>query len=186
MPINGGRTVPAFKERPTEIGQIRVEVPGGDDPSGVKTMVGVDLDDVLRQIVWDLMAERGWAENISKAAKHLGVPQRTLADFMDQSRERGLRVETLSRICAALKSTPVDILRRHEFYRPESADYAPAIDQPAYDSLRAVLTPQDAQRLYRIAQVLNDRQALKAQLDALESALAITQPPKKARKSAER
>jgi DNA-binding Xre family transcriptional regulator len=126
------------------------------------------LDDVLRAIVWDMKLEHAW--NTTRAAKQLGLRQQTLATFLDEKLP-GTTLDTLSRICAALKTDPVELFRRHERYKPETR--APFAEDTIFDRFRALLTVDHARRLARLLEVLIDRQALAKVIEAAEVALQV-------------
>jgi DNA-binding Xre family transcriptional regulator len=162
----------AFKtERPREIRDVEVPVAGG------RKHRGANLDDVLRQILWDLAEREGWSEN--KAASNLGVPQATLHDFMAGAKDgKSLKLQSVSRICAALKTSPVDLFRLHERYRPEARDEATFAEDLVFDRFRALLSHQSARRLVRLIEIWNDRGSLPSQLDAWEKSHSSASPSK--------
>lgn len=156
-----------------EVGRITIAVPG-EDGGAPKRVTGPDLDDVLRDLVDLLIAEFGWT-GVSHAADNFGLKQRSLADFMDGT-TASAKVLLLSHVCAATKLTPVKLFRLHPLYRPETREAAEQIDDPAFDRLRAVLTANQAKRLARIVQVMNETGAFEKFLAAQESLLRIDDP----------
>lgn len=160
------------RPRQDRIREVEVEIPG--EGTERRRQRGASLDDVLRQIVWDMAARSDWS--LSETARRLGVPQPTLQEFFDPAHERGMTLDTLSKVCAALKLSPVDLFRLHERYKPENRDEATFVEDLIFDRFRTVLTPPAARRLVRLIEVWNDRDALASQLDAWERAAGIKKP----------
>ena len=155
-----------------DIGEIVVSVPGdGDETVDLR---GADLDQVLRWIVEQLMAENAW--NHLSASKQLGLPNRTLKDWLE-GKTKSTAIHTLSTICVALKSTPVALFRRHPRYQPETAEAQRFAEDAAYDRLRSVFSVAQARRLSRIGEVLKDRGLLEKAIALFEGMLGIQEAP---------
>ena len=154
-------------ERP-QVRTVTVEVPSVSSPSGIAKRDGANIDDVVRAIIWDFKEEvhewSSWAE----AARHLGVPQQTLSDFMNDP-ESGTRILTLSRICAALQMSPVDLLQLHERYHPESRGDTPFAADVVYNRFRALLDVRQASRLARMLELAQGSDLLEKALDFAEA-----------------
>lgn len=157
-----------FRDRPTEVRTVAVNVP--IDGEAKRELTGVLIDDVLRQVLWDIRTANGW-KSTAETARRLGIPQQTLTAFFDREILGGMRLETLSRVCAALRTSPVDLLRRHEKYRPENKEDAPFAEDLIFDRFRSILTPATARRLVRILETMIDRGALASTLDSWERGL---------------
>ena len=140
-------------------------------PSG-DIHVGVNLDDVLRVIVWDLKKQYGWSTNA--AARHLGIAQPTLADFLSDE-EKGMRVLSLSRMCAALKKTPTEFLKLHERY--DAGESVPFLEDAIFGRFRALLTRDQALDLIRVLETLNKRGSVPVVIEAAVRALGLDAPP---------
>ena len=93
-----------------------------------------------------------------------------MASFLDDSLA-GTRLETLSKICAALKIDPVRLLQRHERYNPESG--VAFAEDSVFDSFRALLERDEAARLIRILNALLERGATDQVFTAAEAMLGL-------------
>jgi len=162
--------VPEIKERPTEIRTVAVDVPNDRE-----THEGADLDDVLRQIVWDLKVAHEW-DSTAETARQLGVKQQTLSLFLDETLP-GTSLQTLSRICAALRTSPVDLFRKHERYGRLQGLEVRFAEDIVFDRFRALLTVDQARRLVTLIERLGSRHALAPVLDAADALLGAREEP---------
>lgn len=153
-----------ISERP-KVRSVEVEVPDGD---GISIREGANLDDVLRAIVWDLKNTVYKWPSTKSAANHLGVPQQTLSDFLDES-EPGTGLKTLSRVCAALQMSPVEVLQLHEKYHPESRGDSPFASDVIYNRFRSLIDLDQARKLVRIIELARERNLLDQALEFAEA-----------------
>ncbi len=154
-----------FKERP-DVQAIDVLIKTG---STEMKRQGADLDDVLRAVIFDIREDNKWGST-AETARRLGLPQQTLASFMDEKR-LGTSIATLSTICAALQQTPIEIFHRHERY-PVKDDARPSFaDDLIFNRFRAVLERGEASRLLRIVELAKDAGALGEILTTAEKIL---------------
>ncbi|MEM7233058.1 MAG: helix-turn-helix transcriptional regulator, partial [Planctomycetota bacterium] len=108
-----------FKKRP-EVREFAVEVTSEDGE--ISTSRGRDLDDVFRAILWDIQHEQDWTT--SEAAERLGIARSTYQSIMSDERyEAGktTNIENLSKVCAAMKISPIALFESHEAYSPEAS-----------------------------------------------------------------
>lgn len=151
-------------ERP-KVSTITVEVPDGPDRTVKRE--GANLDDVLRALVWDLKNEVYDWKSVAETARRLGLPQQTLNDFLGP-KQSGLRLETLSKVCAAIQMSPVELLQLHERYHPESRGDTPFAADLVYNGFRSVLNLDQAKRLLRLVELARDRELLDKALEFAE------------------
>jgi len=156
--------VAEIKDRPTEIRTVEVRIRNDRE-----VHAGADLDDVLRQIVWDLKVAHEW-EFTAEAARQLGLKQQTLSLFLDETLP-GTSLQTLSRICAALRTTPVDLFRKHERYGSLEGREVRFAEDIVFDRFRALLTVEQARRLVTLLERLGSKHALAPVLDAADALL---------------
>ncbi len=162
-----------IKERPT-VQEIKVRV---KTDKGSETRSGVDIDEILRAILFDMKRDNKWTST-AEMARRIGVPQQTLATFMDESGP-GTGIETISKVCAALRLSPIDLLQRHERYHPEQGGRTQFADDLVFDRFRAVLDRGEASRLVRVIELLRDSGAFEEVLTAAERILPGTLPARK-------
>lgn len=141
---------------------------------GEERRKGNNLDDVLRAIIWDIREKTGW-RSTTETARRMGLPQSTLALLMDESLP-GTSLDTLSRVCAALKLSPVELFRLHELYKGER-EFA---DDFVFNRFRSVLSRGEASRLLPLLEIAKDQGALDLVLTAAEK-LATQRPAKRKR-----
>jgi len=139
-------------------------------PGTKRKRKGANLDDVLRAIIWDLKRTRGW-KTTTEAAKHLGLPQSTLARILDEGLV-GTTVETVSKLCVVLKLSPISLFQLHERYSPSKRLSAGFAEDLVFDQFRAVLDDRgEASRVLRVLEVLKDLGLLEQVLDLAERLL---------------
>ena len=162
-----------MKQRPGPAGEVRVQVPGGE-------RTGPDLNDVLREMLWDLKERRGWTW--PETARRVGVPMSTLQGFfLEESkrdpRKRGMSLDSLSRVIAAYgHGNPVTFFAGHPLFRgrsPASASPELEADRRALDALCATVTAAQAVKLTALVETLIDRQAFDSWLDLTLKSLAV-------------
>jgi len=102
-----------LKKRP-RIQAIQFEV---EEAGRTKKKKGADLNDVLRGVLVDL--REAWSIPTKTLGKRLGLSQQTISKFLDADRPQGTRLDTLSKICAALNSGPGEVLSMHPDYEAE-------------------------------------------------------------------
>jgi len=164
-----------MKQRPGPAGVVRVEVPNGE-------RVGPDLNDVLREMIWDLKEQRGWTW--PETARRIAVPLNTLQGFFretdeadDSSRRPGISVASLSRVIAAYgHGNPVTFLASHPAFRgrsPASASPELEADRRALDALCATVTAAQAIKLTALIETLVDRHAFDSWLDLTLKSLGV-------------
>lgn len=150
----------ADEEKRPEFETMHVLVPG--DGGTEEKRFGADLNGIVRGILWDLKREREWPD-WKEAARHLGLPQQTLSRLMSGS--GGIKLETLSKVCAALQIEAPAFLQLHEHYSAEKRYAADAI----FDQFRAVLSRGEASRLLAVVGFLKRAGALDSALTTLET-----------------
>jgi len=164
-----------MKERPGPAAVVRVEVPNGE-------RFGPDLNDVLREMIWDLKERRGWTW--PETAKRIAVPLNTLQGFFretdpddDEARKPGMSVSSLSRVIAAYgHGNPVTFFASHPLFRGRStASASPELeaDRRALDALCSTVTAAQAVKLTALIETLVDRQAFDSWLDLTLKSLAV-------------
>ena len=95
-------------------------VPAAKGDSGGRR-TGFNLDDVLRGVLIEWKEARGYSTN--QAAHELGLRQQTLSSFLSEDEPRGCRLEFVSKVCAGMGITPIELFSRHEvFQEPDSQD----------------------------------------------------------------
>ncbi len=171
-----------IKERPS-VREVTVLVPGDGDRLSERS--GADLNDVLRAILWDLRDDYGW-KDWTAAAKALGLPQSSLSSFFQEEKvknpdgsttveRQGTRLETLSRICAAIRKDPIELFQRHERYAEEKR----FADDAIFDQFRTVLDRGEAARLLPVLVTLKARGALDLALQTMERIAGIERDTQK-------
>lgn len=176
-----------LKERPKRLRTVEVEVPGG------RVLSGYDMNDVVRQILWDEREQNQWATT-SETARYLGLQQQTLFSFFDEATDedddsegesprkgsgRGLNLRSLTRILIArTRGNPLQFFQKHPLFRsraPQQLD----VDHFSYDGLCSLLTPTQAQQLTRIVEALLDRpNGLNEFMTGTRALLGITEEAK--------
>ena len=78
---------------------------------------GLNLDDVLRGVLVQWKEKKGFSTN--QAAHELGVRQQTLSSFLSEDEPRGCRLEFVSKVCAGMGVTPIELFARHEIFQTE-------------------------------------------------------------------
>lgn len=147
--------------KPPRVREISVEV---ETERGKKSRrKGVSLDDVVRAVVWQLKRDRDLSQD--RMAKSLGLTQQNLARLLDEELH-GTSLDVLSRICAALRETPLQFLRRHKRYDGD-LDF---VDDRVYDKFRVLLNVNDAKDL--VAAMENAAEAGSFSV-ALQSAITL-------------
>ena len=140
-------------------------------PARVKTRSsrkGVDLNDVLREILQAIMQDRGLSEN--KLATLLGMNQRRVNAFLKG--ENGLQLSGLSQICAALEVTPIDLFLTHPRYGEKQAKLRVAKDA-LYDRFRALLTGAEARAIIQQIEGTKELGILPAVMDVINGFIEI-------------
>lgn len=123
--------------------------------------------DVIRDIVAIVCEERRWTT--ARLAQEIGVAQSGLHRFV--SADTDARVELLTRLCAGLDETPVELFARHPVYSsPRMADLRHAM---LADRLTHKLSPDEASELTLFVDEARNlgcyaavRAAIRATLDA--------------------
>lgn len=133
--------------------------------------IGVNLDDVVREILLSLKHQNRW-ESTAAMARRLGLKQQTVATFIDESRS-GTTIATLSTICAALQESPVAFFQRHERYRGDEDSHPRRHDDLIFSRFRALLDRGEAARLVHIIEAARDSGALPEILTAAERILPL-------------
>lgn len=166
--------------RPERVRQVRVSTPAG-------TREGSDLNDVLRQIIFDMKQANGWST--AQTAENLGMSQQTLYSFMEQDsvgaedeKGRGMSVRSLSKIIAARGTNPVLFFVSHPLYRSRSPLSIP-IDAYSYESLNALLSPQLAKDLAKIVEVFATRGTLEDFISTQKRNFGIADDKPRARRT---
>lgn len=124
-------------------GHPRVETVGPDDDRR-------DVhrqDDILRDIAWDLMEDSGWSQ--SELAEKSGLPQSTFNAALRG--QRGMGIEFLTGLCAAVDSDPIEVLTQHPLY----ADHARSVVRPKdrlFQRFQRALRNREANRLLQIVE----------------------------------
>ena len=93
--------------------KIRVKVPIGDGDTTTRT--GIDIDDVLRGVLVELRNK--WGCSTRQLAQRIGLPQQSISGYLDKRIDHSARIIMLSRICAALETTPGALLATAPAYR---------------------------------------------------------------------
>lgn len=150
--------------------ELTLDVPDETD----RDREGANLDDVLRAVIFDLRAAYGWGST-AETARHLGLKQQTLAQFMDE-KQPGTRLETLSRVCTAMRMSPVDIFQLHERYNPASRQGSPFAEDLIFNRFRAVLDVGKARKLLRVLEALRSRSLLDDAIALLERLVTDGKP----------
>lgn len=165
-----------MKTRPSRVRTIPIDLPGG------RTGEATDLNDVVRQVIWDMKEQFDW--NWSETARHLGIEIQTLNDFMEEQpegedeaeepapttkgkkrrRPKGISLYTLSKIVGArAHDNPILLFQRHQRYRGKSTltqSRTEIADAAAYDALCTLLTRTQAEHLTEIVDVLLGKKGL--------------------------
>lgn len=154
-----------FEKRP-KVNELRLKVLREGTMDEVR---GAVLDDVLRAILFDLVKREGWTQ--AEAGQRLGITQQNVARILDRERY-GTSLDVLSRMCAALRETPIDFFRRHERYRDVDNESAEAqyAEDAVFDGFRRVLTPGTAKRLLEILESIETPSELERLFKAAELA----------------
>jgi transcriptional regulator with XRE-family HTH domain len=149
-----------------------------DTDQGSRQATGVNLDDVVRAIIWDIRQDYGG--NQARTARRLGLQQQNLSRIESGG---GTSIESLSRICAALGEDPRAFFRRHELYRRTRGKTSQdrLAEDEIFRKLRLLLTPKSAKRLVNILDGLVERRVLVDSMNLAEAFLtwAVPQNPRR-------
>lgn len=174
-----------------------VTVQAKDAHGREETRHGADLDDILRWVLMD-MRRRLELSSDTALAELVGLDQKTLSDWLGRRKPRTdrttMRLETLSRVCAATKRSPGELFALHPRYAgvpapsertdqvaeptvPYGADEAaPFAVDVVYDQFRSLISVEDARRLLRVILTLRRRSAFGKLLSFVESAVGLDSP----------
>lgn len=157
------------RRRRPAVGSIAVEV---NVDGRAQRRSGPDLDDVLRAILWDLRQTYGGQ---ARLARRLGLGQQNLSRIEGGG---GTSLDVLSRICAALRESPLELFQRHERYR--TVDDAEAEARLAEDRelnrLRVILSAETTRRLVAVLEELVDQGTLEDYVRMGESYAHLRSP----------
>lgn len=159
---------PKTPRAPRGVRTIPFELPDG------RLIEAHDLNDVVRHVLRELMAEHGWSE--TETASRIGWTQTAFNDFMRQGAEdlpsagtkpKGMTVHTLSKIAAAVgHNSPVLLFQRHPMF-------AGSAERAAYNALAQVVTETEAADLAEILDVLRGRESVSEFLSRTRSMLGL-------------
>jgi transcriptional regulator with XRE-family HTH domain len=149
---------------------------------------GNNLDDVLRDILAQLIDERGWPE--AEVGKRIGVSQSTINRFRNCKSEG--KIDLISCLCAALDNSPLQLFARHPLYEEEGRQHVRFPKDHLYDRYNTLLRNAEARDLISALEqarelgVLDEAlQAIHPVLDAARKRSAIRRPtPRPRRKRA--
>ena len=154
---------------------VEVKVPDGS--GGIDVRLGASLDSIVRAVLWDVKNEARWS--LQEAADHLGVPLATFQTFMSGG---GMRLATLSRICAAMKLTPDRLFQSHERYAPENRETIRFVEDAVYERFRGVLTPDQARTALEVLEHAKSEGNLDERLKAFRTLSGVPEEKPKRRK----
>jgi hypothetical protein len=172
-----------LRARPSKVRQTPVELPGG------RVVRAHELDDVAKQIIFDMKVSNGWTW--PETAHHIGLTPTTLAEMMQEEeggktpggkpkKPRGMTLSTLSKIVAARShNNPLLFFQRHPLFRgkaPQAIARELATDAQYYDRLCALLTGEQANMVADILEALLGRGALDDSLRVVLRALGVEEP----------
>ena len=102
----------------------------------------VDLNLIVRDLLRDLIRDR-WAGSVKKAAEKMGVPQRTLARFMDDSGTNGGKLDMLSTVVSGLETDIITFLVAHEAFSSLRPTWERNCSRAHCERLQRLLSPEE-------------------------------------------
>lgn len=146
-----------------------------DHPRKVKQQWNVS--DLLRDVIFQVMEERGWS--MLEFASQMGVARSSVQRFLSgrevkQGRklvqcDMDMRIGFVSRICARLNETPVELFARHPALKTEGNLQRHQV----HARLTTLLMTNDAQALLGLLEQARERGLLEQCLEQMSLSLEI-------------
>lgn len=128
---------------------------------------GWNLNDVFRDIVTAIQDDRGWSG--MELARQLDYSPSTVNRFLagDDDDDRGVRLEFVSRLCARMGETPVELFARHPLYAPTGS----ASEKLIRERVASALFVHEARAFLPLLEELKFRGLIDVALNQLELAV---------------